>query len=285
MNILVATDFSTRSFRALRQAGFLGKAGGKLHVLHVADDDQPADLVCIEKREAERVLREQIASIPELDGVDARALVVEGDPFDAILRTARDVAADLIVMGAHRRQLLDIFTGTTIERVIRKSTVPVLMVNNEAQRAYKKIVAPVDMSQASANALREGLSTGLISKESSTTLVHAFTAWARGKMYIAGADAAAIAKYVDDEKQNASKELSAFLAAHNLDKQGWAVRIEQGEAIEVISQVASDLGADLLIMGTHGRSGLLKTLIGSVTEQALRSLPVDILAVPRREGR
>lgn len=141
------------------------------------------------------------------------------------------------------------------------------------------------MSQASANALREGLSTGLISKESSTTLVHAFTAWARGKMYIAGADAAAIAKYVDDEKQNASKELSAFLAAHNLDKQGWAVRIEQGEAIEVISQVASDLGADLLIMGTHGRSGLLKTLIGSVTEQALRSLPVDILAVPRREGR
>ena len=284
MNILVATDFSTRSFCALRQAGLLGRAGGKLHVLHVVDDDQPADLVRIEKREAARVLRE-ISSIPELDGVDARALVVEGDPFDAILRTARDVAADLIVMGAHRKQLLDIFTGTTIERVIRKSTVPVLMVNNEAQRAYKKIVAPVDMSQASANALREGLSTGLISKESSTTLVHAFTAWARGKMYIAGADAAAIAKYVDDEKQNASKELSAFLAAHNLDKQGWAVRIEQGEAIEVISQVASDLGADLLIMGTHGRSGLLKTLIGSVTEQALRSLPVDILAVPRSEGR
>ena len=284
MNILVATDFSTRSFRAIRQAGLLGRAGGKLHVLHVVDDDQPADLVRIEKREAERVLRE-ISSIPELEGVDARALVVEGDPFDAILRTARDVAADLIVMGAHRRQLLDIFTGTTIERVIRKSTVPVLMVNNEAQRAYKKIVAPVDMSQASANALREGLSTGLISKESSTTLVHAFTAWARGKMYIAGADAAAIAKYVDDEKQNASKELSAFLAAHNLDKQGWAVRIEQGEAIELISQVASNLGADLLIMGTHGRSGLLKTLIGSVTEQALRSLPVDILAVPRREGR
>ena len=284
MNILVATDFSTRSFRAIRQAGLLGRAGGKLHVLHVVDDDQPADLVRIEKREAERVLRE-ISSIPELEGVDARALVVEGDPFDAILRTARDVAADLIVMGAHRKQLLDIFTGTTIERVIRKSTVPVLMVNNEAQRAYKKIVAPVDMSQASANALREGLSTGLISKESSTTLVHAFTAWARGKMYIAGADAAAIAKYVDDEKQNASKELSAFLAAHNLDKQGWAVRIEQGEAIEVISQVASDLGADLLIMGTHGRSGLLKTLIGSVTEQALRSLPVDILAVPRSEGR
>lgn len=284
MNILVATDFPTRSFRALRQAGLLAQKGGQLHVLHVVDDDQPADLLRIETREAGRVLREQISSVPELRGVDARVLVVEGDPFDGILRSARDVAADLIVMGAHRRHLLDIFTGTTIERVIRKGTVPVLMVNNEAQRTYQKVIAPIDMSEASADALRAGLSTGLISNEGAT-LVHAFPAWARGKMYIAGADAAAIAKYVDDERQNASNELRAFLAANNLEKPRWTVRIQEGEAIEVISRVVSDVRADLLVMGTHGRSGFLKTLIGSVTEEALRFLSVDILAVPRSGSR
>ena len=78
-----------------------------------------------------------------------------GDPFDGILRTARTLKADLIVMGAHRKQLLrDIFVGTTIERVIRTGPYPVLMVNNEVQPPYRTALAAVDMSEASANAIR-----------------------------------------------------------------------------------------------------------------------------------
>jgi nucleotide-binding universal stress UspA family protein len=50
--------------------------------------------------------------------------------------------------------------------------------------------------------------------------------------------------------------------------------------MEVVSKVVEQSRPDLLIMGTHGRSGLAKALIGSVTEEALRSLNVDILAVP-----
>ena len=50
--------------------------------------------------------------------------------------------------------------------------------------------------------------------------------------------------------------------------------------MEVISRAVAEISPDLLVMGTHGRSGLLKMLIGSVTEEALRSLNVDILAVP-----
>jgi universal stress protein E len=59
----------------------------------------------------------------------------------------------------------------------------------------------------------------------------------------------------------------------------WSVRVEEGGPMEVISRVISEIGPDLLVMGTNGRSGLLKVLIGSVTEEALRSLNVDILAV------
>ena len=186
MQILAATDFSTRSNRALRQAGLLAQPGNaQLHIVHVVDDDQPEELIRMEKREAERVLNEQTSSMPELRDVQTRPMVVTGDPFDGILRTAADVNADLIVMGSHRKQLLlDIFVGTTIERVIRKGSFPVLMVNNEAQRNYEKVVAPVDMSDASANALRVALSTGLISK--GATLLHAFLPVAKGKMFVAG---------------------------------------------------------------------------------------------------
>jgi nucleotide-binding universal stress UspA family protein len=78
------------------------------------DDDQPKDLVHIESREAERILGEQIGAMAELRGAQCRPIVVAGDPFDGILRTAGSIKADLNVMGAHRKELLrDIFVGTT----------------------------------------------------------------------------------------------------------------------------------------------------------------------------
>src|SRR5690242_13769511 len=170
--ILAATDFSTRSNRALRQAGLLAQpAEAQLYLLHVVDDDQPDELTRMEKREAERVLTEQANSMPELRGVPAQPMVVTGDPFDGILRVAAEIRADLIVMGTHRKQLLlDIFVGTTIERVIRKGSFPVLMVNNEAQRKYENVVVPIDMSEASAHALRTALATGLIGEGGATLL-------------------------------------------------------------------------------------------------------------------
>jgi len=280
MKILAATDFSTRSYRALRQAGLLARPGTELHVLHVVDDDRPADLINIEQREAHRILGEQIASIPELQNVDARPRVIEGDPFDGILRASDEIKADLIVMGAHRKQFLrDIFVGTTIERVIRKGNVPVLMVNNEAQLSYNRIVAPIDMSNASANALRIGIATGLID-ERGATLLHAFWAPAKSKLRLAGSDQTSIDSYVADERQRAADEVAAFLAANGLDGTKWSVQLQEGEAIEVIAEMVAKTRPDLLVMGTHGRSGVLKTLIGSVTERALRTLNVDILAVP-----
>jgi nucleotide-binding universal stress UspA family protein len=143
MQILAATDFSTRSQRAVRRAGLLAQStGAELVLVHVVDDDQPQRLVEIETREAERTLGEQISAMAELPRERCRPMVVAGDPFDGILRTAAAMKADLIVMGAHRKQLLqDIFVGTTIERVIRTGPYPVLMVNNEVGQPYRTVLA------------------------------------------------------------------------------------------------------------------------------------------------
>ena len=207
-------------------------------------------------------------------------MVVTGDPFDGILRTAADVNADLIVMGSHRKQLLlDIFIGTTIERVIRKGPFPVLMVNNEAQRRYEKVVAPVDMSDASAHALRVALSTGLIS-DRRATLLHAFLPSAKGKMFVAGIDQARIESTLRASASGQWTNWPRSWSRTILARERWSLRVEEGGPMEVISRAVSEMRPDLLVMGTHGRSGLLKALIGSVTEEALRSLNVDILAVP-----
>lgn len=281
MQILAATDFSTRSNRALRQAGLLAQASNAdLALVHVVDDDQPEALVDMEKREAERILVEQVSVMTELRGVKCRPTVVSGDPFAGILQTAASMPADLIVMGSHRRQILrDIFVGTTVERVIRTGPFPVLMVNNEAQRRYEKVMAAVDMSDPSANALRIARTAGVIG-EGRATLLHAFLPLAKGKMFVAGADVASIKEHVANERHRAMNELTAFLIANDLNREEWSLRVEEGRPLEVIKRATREMHPDLLIMGTHGGSGLLKALIGSVTEEALRSLEVDILAVP-----
>ena len=231
MVILAATDFSTRSHRALRQAGLLARyRNSQLAIVHIVDDDQPQELVELEKREAERVLAEQIRAMPELQAVSCRPMVITGDPFDGILKTAASVVPQLIVMGTHRRQLLrDIFVGTTVERVVRTGSFPVLMVNNEAQKRYKKILVPVEMSEPSANALRVAHAGGLIS-EAHTTLLHAFLAVDRGKMFAGGVNQVGIESYVADERQRVTDELAAFLVANDLVHRGWALRVRRGWA-------------------------------------------------------
>jgi universal stress protein E len=249
-------------------------------LVHVVDDDQPADLVALETREAERILSEHVSAMPELGGVRCHPLVVPGDPFDGILRTAASTRADLVVMGAHRKQLLrDIFVGTTIERVIRTGSYPVLMVNSEVEKPYRTALAPVDLSERSAHPIRTSMSLGLLNG-ARLTLVHAFLPLAKGKMSFAGLSQNSIDEYVASERLRAAKEMIAFLDANAIPDHHRSMIIEEGAPFEVISSVARRLRPDVLVIGSHGRSGIAKVLLGSVTEEVLRSLDVDILAVP-----
>jgi universal stress protein E len=278
MKILAATDFSTRSNRALRQAGLLAQASGaSLSVVHVVDDDQPQTLLEMERREANEILREQISVMPELQKAKCNPLVVTGSPFSGILHAATTMQADLIVMGTHRRTLLrDIFVGTTVERVIRTGPFPVLMVNREVQQHYDRVLVPVETSEPSIHALRMARASGLFNL-THATLLHAFVAIGKGKLRMAGADTA---EYEASERQNANDELIGFLAANDLGSQKWSLRVEEGAPTDVITRAVDQMRTDLVIMGTHARSGLLKELIGSVTEAVLRSVNADVLAVP-----
>lgn len=282
MHILAATDFSTRSQRAVRRAGLLARdSGAELTLVHVVDDDQPPDLVALERREAERILGEQIGAVAELRGLPSRAMVVESDPFDGILRAAASTGADLIVMGAHRKQLLrDVLVGTTIERVIRTGPVPVLMVNGEVEGSYSTALAPVDLSEPSVRAIGTGLALGLPGGVS-LALVHAFVPLGKGQMFQAGLSQDTIDGYVAEERLRATKELDRFLKANSLSEHGHLVRVvEEGAAFEVISKAVEQVKPDVLIMGTHARVGIAKMILGSVTEEVLRSLNIDVLAVP-----
>ncbi len=279
--ILAATDFSTRSQRALRQAGLLARqTDAQLTLLHIVDEDQPPHLIQLERDEGETILKEQVGSVAELQGIDCRVVVTTGVAFDAILRTAKSVSADLIVMGAHRKQFLrDIFVGTTIERVVRTGPCPVLMVNNEAAHSYSRVLAAIDMSDFSAHALQSARALGFFDN-TQLTVVHAYESLTKGKLFIADVPKERIEDHVAQELLQVSAELVTFLHSQEFSGPAWSSRVEEGAPLRVISEAAAKIEADLVVIGTHGRSGIAKVLLGSVAEQVLRALNTDILAVP-----
>jgi universal stress protein E len=135
------------------------------------------------------------------------------------------------------------------------------------------------MSESSAHAIGVAKALGLLD-QGQVTLLHAFFPFAKGQMTMAGLERESVDAYVMAERQKALDELSAFTAASGIAGPGLSFRVEEGAAFEEIARAVERTKPDLLVIGTHGRSGLMKVLLGSVTEDVLRNLEVDVVVVP-----
>lgn len=265
--ILVATDFSTRSDRAIRRATLLAKdIGASVVLLHVVDDDQPRRIVEAERAAADAILQEHARTLRKADGLECDSRLVQGDPFEGITRAADDLGADLVVIGPHRRQALkDIFIGTTAERTIRASRRPVLMTNGVPAASYQHILLAVDLSDCSADAVRTLLNFGL-ARGVAVSVVYVFDA------------------LVEEEAQ-ASRKLASFLATTDLDPIRRIIMRCESLTAATINKAARESAADLLVVGTRGRAGVADLLLGSVAQELLRTAAIDVLAVPpQRRG-
>lgn len=284
LRILVATDFSIRSRRALRRASILARdhADAELRILHVVDGGRPGDMIHSDLVEAGRMLAEQIRLMPDLDGLRCRALVSVGRPSEEILRIAELDEAKLIVIGTHRKRFLkEMVSDRTAERVLRGARCPVLFVDRGASGSYDKVLVPVDTSAASERALRAADVMGLL-RSDNVTLLHGFTAFAKGKLMLAGIRRDEIVDYIASEREQAREAVNGFLASTGLGDKPWTLRVAEGGPFEVIAREVDRRPPDLMVIGTSGRTGLHRMLLGSVTEEAVRSLEVDILVMPSR---
>ena len=279
--LLVATDLSERSNRAVRRAGMLARdLRASLTLLHVVDDDRPQQFISAEIASAQQLLDTIAATM--LQDVNCETLVELGDPFDGISRVAKSRGVDLIVMGAHRKQLLrEIFVGTSIERVTRQRIAPVLMVNTDVAGPYRRSIVAIDLSGHSGHALQIARSLGIFS-DSLLVVVHAFDVFAKGTMSYADVDRDTIERYTEQTARDARSEVSAFVDALGAGVGPYTVRVKEGRPASVIQEVSKAEDADLVVLATHGRTGLLKFLLGSVTEEVMARLERDILVVPSR---
>lgn len=279
--ILAATDFSARATPAICRAGMLAEELSAAVILcHVVDDDQPDTLLTLEAEEAQRLLAQLRNGFPEPARGQAIASVVKGDPFDGILNAARDSGAELIVIGSHRRRLLrDVFFGTTAERIMRCGSLPVLMVNRPPVSRYRRIIVAVDLSDTSSRALSAAKDLGLF-YGARVFVLHAFDAMLT-MLASASLGEEKIQAYLNDTTRQTRQEVGAFLAAIDLQGVSTTVIVREGAPVPALKDAVKDLSADLVVLGTRGRTGgLASKVLGSVAEEAIRELDVDVLAVP-----
>ena len=283
--IMVATDFSERSDRALRRATFLARQfEAAILLVHVVDDDQPRRIVDAERDEATTLLRQMAATLRDLDGVSCETRIILASPFVGIAQAVADTAPDLLVIGPHRRQVLrDVFVGTTAERTIRSVDCPVLMVNATPAGQYRHVLQTTDLSDGSRDALLRFQALGL-ADHARMSLLHVFDAPALRLAFSHSIPQDDQTYYLEDEQRDAARDLALFLSSTDLGRPRQIVRHEATSAPHEILKVAGEKQADLIVMSTHGRSGLAKMLIGSVTEQVLRTAQIDVLAIPPQRG-
>ena len=277
--ILVATDLSGRSEKAFaRGLDLAARGGARIKLVHVVDDDQPLDLVENEVSKTFEFLSGVAGSKAKEAGVDCEVKVLRGLPSEAIKQAADEVNADLLVLGAHRRQFLrDVFTGTTVERVIRTSGRPVLMVKTDESVSYRRVLAAVDLSVHSLQAFDFAAGVSFLGCRH-LTLVHAFTPLADGLMRYADVEKAKIEEYVQSLADEAHTAILNMLKTKDLSHLKPDIAVEEGYAEDVIKRVIGKVGPQLVVLGTRGNSSMKSLLIGSVANAILRDVECDVLA-------
>jgi nucleotide-binding universal stress UspA family protein len=139
-DILVPVDFSPTSLNAVRAAAVIAAPDGDLTLLHVINQDFINDAVAASLGTSEEItqrLRERaeldFASMLEgieIEGVNVERMIVVGEPFVEILKIARDLDLPMIVIGVRGRSTPpeELLFGSTAEKVLRGSRVPVLCI-------------------------------------------------------------------------------------------------------------------------------------------------------------
>lgn len=279
--IMLATDFSDRSERALRRAALLAQqTGAQLLIVHAVDDDQPAHLVESERELALGLLTDLRDNLGRSEGLDVAVRVLLGDAFEALRQATEAERPDLLVIGAHRRRLLlDIFIGTTAERTIRSVGCPVLMVNAAPLGPYANILLTSDLSDASRHALQKVGQIG-IGETARKVILHVFNVPALNLAMGHTLPPEGRKTLIDSAEEQARRTLSGIVSGAGLRQVRLIVRFETGPVAQLVQTTAAEERSDLVVLSTRGLGAVPRALLGSVTEQVLRASAIDVLAIP-----
>lgn len=277
--ILVATDFSVPAQLAIRRAAQLGEEHrAALEIVHVLEGAPPGEESQAGETlaSAEKELAEVAANlVPKT--VLHRCQVATGKDFVAIIRCARQAHAGLIVIGAHGdHRFKDEVFGTTAQKLARKARIPLLVVKQPSPAPYRRILATTDFSAESRQALEVAVK---VAPKAEIDLLHVYGTWGESRLSMAGGGPQDRMNYRRQLEKSTSTRLQEWLEQTAVRERHVDLHVRQGPPATVISQMATERQAELVVMGTTGRSGLPYILLGSVAEKVLPAVACDVLVV------
>lgn len=280
-NILVPLDGSPLADRALPYAAALARAsGGRLILLQAVDNtlglgrrptDEPDPRTRLEATAA--TLREAgMTAEPRL----CHLYLEEVGP--AIVRTARELAVELIVMSTHGRSGIGRWVyGSVADAVLREAGVPVLLIPAACQRPWPtdrkpRILVPLDGSDLAIEVLGPAAELANL-LDADLMLLQAISPapYVEGYYYVE----------TDLDQQMADVRAALETTAERLRTAGRRVEVRTalGYPITVITETAKEEGIDLIAMATHGRGGLARLVMGSVATGTLQRAGLPVLLV------
>lgn len=296
-SVVTGVDFTPGSATALRQAMRIAKRqGAPLRVAHVIET-----LVVMDLEEALRPFqadiraglladarREWTTFVAGIPGAAALDLAVEvNHPVFAILRLVAQQGADLLVLGAHGTSPPERGAGTLATACVRKAPADVLLVKEAHAGPFASVVACIDFSATSLRALERAVR---VAAQDGATLhvLHVFAAPWHRLHYLAPTPQAS-PDYQRQYRDGLRRRLEAFCEPLRDAMAGLAVRHELFDAAghgRGITEFVTRVGADLVVLGTRGRTNLRDLLLGSTAERVVRDAPCSILTVtPEEPGR
>ena len=277
-SILAPTDMSESSVPAMHWARFLAdRFSAKLTVMYSDPIVYPLDYVgptagaFLTTPEYQERLRGELAqhAAPAMAGRPHEVRVTIGQPTQAILSTARERNADLIVMGTHlrhgwRRALL----GSVSDGVLHGCHCPVLTVTSHDRvggakpYAITNVMCPVNFTDVA----RESLHVA-------ARLAEAFGAHLTVVHVVEADDVLHVAADEEKVRRWVGPELQGICSFREL--------VVRGGPAERVLDCADDLGADLLVIGAQHKMFRDATVIGTTTERLIRFASCPVLVVPR----
>ena len=288
--VLVATDFSATADAAVEWGSDLARQrGGRLVLVHALDLHGPlSDFLPSPPDLDEHFQGAAVARLDELaaslrGGLEVETRLEIGVASQAVVQAATELRPDLLVQGSRGLTgVAQLLLGSTAQRIVQHAPCPVLTVHlgdRDRHRQLGHILVPTDFSHDAEGAARTA-QTLLAADGARMTLLHAYHLPVE---YTASGTIPTGLPFRQDVAAVAEEKLAA--AAVTLQRAGLTVETvaREGYPPEVIVEAARELDADVIAMGTHGRTGLRHFLLGSNAERVVGHAPCPVLTVRQPE--
>lgn len=284
--ILVAMDFSPYSAAALKQAVWLARRTGAPIVLTHSIPDFSKSVYWgpyereVNQRElhdrSETAMRRVVVDLNAMD-LDVTFLTLVGEPFVEITRAVQAEGYGMVLAGTRGAGKLEqFFVGSTAKRLIRKCPASIWIVKAEHLVPPRVVLAATDFSEVSFKAVKEGLKIAQ-QADAEFHLLHIIDSKDVPEDLISRVpEGSTLRQEINDE---ATKRLDAFVSSLDVDGSQIQSHLSWGTPWQEIRRIAKHQAAELIVIGTVGRSGIQGLLLGNTAERVLDTCDCSILTI------